>query len=71
MFSILYLDMAKKPILTIDLNVWCTLSERSKLENIKLGALSARLVRTKRGKTPNPIEYWEIKDLGITLVKRK
>jgi hypothetical protein len=60
----------KDNILTIDLNVWTTQQEYAASNGIKLNTVSQRLKRTKDGKTTNPIEYLDIKELGITLIKR-
>jgi hypothetical protein len=60
--------MAK--IIKIDTSKWCTVSEYAKLENEKIGTISARLARSKDKSSPNPIKYWEIKELHITLLER-
>ena len=58
-------------LLIIDLNVWTTQTQKAHDSSIKLTTISQQIVRTKKGQTPNPVEYWEIPQLGITLVKKQ
>lgn len=62
--------MAKKNTITIDLNVWTTQAKKAEQEGIKLTTLSQRVVRTQKGQTAHPIDYWYIPELGLTLVKK-
>lgn len=59
-----------KNILIIDLNVWTTQAKKADESGIKLTTISQQIVRTKKGQTPHPVEYWDIPELGITLVKK-
>lgn len=61
---------AKKNILIIDLDVWTTQAKKAEESGIKLTTISQQIVRTKKGQTTKPVEYWEIPQLGITLVKK-
>jgi len=65
-----YICIMPKKVITVDLNKWCTISDKAKADKVKLGTLSARIARSKKGNTPNPIEFWEIPELGITLVRK-
>jgi hypothetical protein len=60
----------KENIISIDLNVWQTQAQYAKEKKIKLSTLSYRVLRSLKGTTPNPIECWQIPELGITLVKK-
>jgi hypothetical protein len=60
----------KFPILTIDLNKWQTQADYAKEHGIKLGTVSAQVARSKTGATPAPIEYLDVPELGITLIRR-
>lgn len=62
--------MSKKNTITIDLNVWTTQAKKAENTNTKLTTISQQVVRSIKGKTPNPVEYWTIEELGITLVKK-
>ena len=64
--------MAKKQrVITIDLDVWTTQQGKAELTGKKLTTISQQVVRSMKGTTPNPVDYWHIPELGITLVKRK
>lgn len=56
--------------ITIDLNVWTTQAKKADQTGIKLTTISQQIVRTRKNQTTNPVEYWEIPELGLTLVKR-
>jgi hypothetical protein len=60
----------KDNILIIDLDTWTTQAQYAAEQGIKLNTVSQRLKRTKEGKSAQPIEYLDVKELGITLVKR-
>ena len=62
--------MAKQNILTIDMNKWCTIAEKAKLTGQKIGTISAKIARARKGIGDNPIEYLDVPSLGITLVRR-
>jgi hypothetical protein len=62
--------MAKNNKLVIDLDIWTTQAKKALETNIKLTTISQQVVRTKKGETTHPVEYWEIPELGITLVKK-
>lgn len=62
--------MGKKNTITIDLDVWTTQAKKAEDTGIKLTTISQQVVRTIKGKTPNPVDYWHIEELGITLVKK-
>ena len=59
-----------KNVLTIDLAVWTTQARKAGDTGTKLTTISQQIVRTKKGQTTHPVEYWEIPELGITLVKK-
>lgn len=56
--------------ITIDLSLYCTQAEYSRETGIKLGTISQWVKRAKAGKVPAKIEYYDIPELQITLVKR-
>lgn len=56
--------------ITIDFNVWCTQQDKAIQTGEKLTTISQRVVRSMKGTTPNPVEYWHIEQLGLTLVKK-
>lgn len=57
--------------ITIDLSVWCTQAQYCRDNpQYKLGTISQWVKRAKAGKQAK-IEYLDIKELGITLVKRE
>jgi hypothetical protein len=60
----------KNNIITIDLDVWTTQAKKAEQSGEKLTTISQRVVRSQKKKTPNPVEYWTIEQLGITLVKK-
>lgn len=57
-------------IITIDFNVWCTQQDKAIQTGKKLTTISQQVVRSMQGTTPNPVEYWHIEQLGLTLVKK-
>lgn len=61
---------SKKNVIIIDLDQWTTQAKKAEMDGVKLTTLSQRVVRTQKGKSANPIEYWHIPELGITLVKK-
>jgi hypothetical protein len=62
--------MAKKNVITIDLSVWTTQQKKAEATGQKLTTISQQVVRTIKGTTKTPVEYWTIPELGITLVKK-
>lgn len=62
--------MAKSNTVTIDLDVWTTQTAKAKAEGLNESTIRQRVSRTKRGKAKQSIEYWEIKELNLTLVKK-
>lgn len=62
--------MAKKELLIIDLNKWCTQAEYSRITNIKLPTVSQWVKRSMAGEGLKRIDYKEIPELGLTLVAR-
>jgi len=65
--------MAKKDnIVTIDFNEWCTQQQWTELTGENLNKISMRVMRTIKGtaKRGLEVEIKQIKQLGITLVKR-
>lgn len=65
--------MTKKTnIVTIDFNVWCTQQQRAELTGEKLNKISMQVMRTLNGTAGkgNEVDYLQIQQLGITLVKR-
>lgn len=63
--------MAKKNIITIDLDIWTTQARKAEQEGIKLSTLSRQVKRSIENDTNSPIPYWTIPELGITLVKKQ
>ncbi len=53
----------------IDLKGWITQSEYAKLHGFKLNTVSRWVKRAKDGEGSQKIQYLDIKELGITLVK--
>ena len=62
--------MPKENKITIDLNEWTTQAKKAELTKRKLSTISQQVVRSQQNKTPNPVEYWTIEELGLTLVKK-
>jgi hypothetical protein len=55
----------------IDLSKYCTQAEYCRINNVKLGTLSQWIRRLKAGQSvPVNIEYLEVPELKITLVKK-
>lgn len=55
----------------IDLTKYCTQAEYCRLTGVKLGTLSQWIKRAKAGESiPVEIDYLEVPELSITLVKR-
>jgi hypothetical protein len=62
--------MSKNNIITIDLNVWTTQTQKAKDLGINESTIRQRVSRYKRGKgTINEIT-WHIPELSLTLVKK-
>lgn len=57
--------------LIIDLDKWITQQGYIKEFGGRLNTLSQKIKRAKDGETSNPIEYWYIPELNITLVRRE
>lgn len=53
----------------IDLSKWITQAEYSRLTGVKLGTVSQWVRRAKEGEAAK-IEYLEVPELSLTLVKR-
>lgn len=61
----------KNNIITINLNEWCTQSQKAIETDIKINTISQRIKRAKEGKPGSKgIEFLDIPELSITLVKR-
>jgi DNA-directed RNA polymerase specialized sigma24 family protein len=59
----------KQNILQLDLSQWLTQTEYAKKHNLPLGTVSQWVVRAKEDKAKAKIDYLEIPELSITLVK--
>lgn len=57
-------------IITINLNEWATQKDYAKLVGKEFPAIRQQLKRTKKGKSTQPLEYWDIPELNITLIKK-
>jgi hypothetical protein len=64
------MNKKRKNIITIDLNEWTTQAKKAQQTGEKLTTISQRVIRSMKGKTDNPVEYWHIEELGLTLVKK-
>lgn len=63
--------MSKKDnSVTIDFDVWTTQTQKARQDGRPEQYIRQKVVRSKRGETKEPIEYWHIEQLGITLVKK-
>jgi len=62
--------MAKKNLIIIDPEEWCTQAEYARLTKKKLGTVSQWVKRAIAGEGTPKIDYKEIPELGITLVER-
>lgn len=60
--------MSKK--ITIDLDTWITQAEYSRKTGIKLATISQWVKRAKEGQYTPKIEYLDIPELSITLVRK-
>ena len=56
--------------ITIDLNVWCTQADYALRYDVKLGTVSQWVKRAKANEGKIKIEYLDIPDLKLTLVKK-
>lgn len=55
---------------TIDFNIWCTQADYARYNDMKLATISQWVKRAKEGKTLPKIEYMDIPQLSMTLVKK-
>lgn len=63
--------MPKKNVITIDLDKWTTQRKLAEMrDDIKENTLIQQIRRAKKGEYKASVEYWEIPELGITLVKK-
>lgn len=62
--------MSKQKEIVIDLKGWITQSEYAKKSGYKLNTISQWVKRAKAGEGSPKIEYLELPELGITLVKK-
>lgn len=65
--------MAKKNnIVTIDLNVWTTQTQKAKELGLNESTIRQRVLRTKAGTASDAVKevYWDIPELNLTLVKK-
>ena len=56
--------------ITIDFSEWRTQKQYAIETGYTLNTISQKVKRTKEGKTDNPLNIWDIPQLGITLVKK-
>ena len=54
----------------LDLSQWVTQVEYAKLTGYKLGTISQWIKRAKAGEGKKGIEYLDVPELGLTLVRR-
>jgi len=54
----------------IDFDIWTTQAQKARLDGRREQYIRQKVVRSQRGETNQPIEYWHIPQLGITLVKK-
>lgn len=59
-----------KHVLKIDLSVWTTQNKYALENNVRLNTISQQIKRHKEGKTKTCVEYWDIPELCLTLVKK-
>ena len=57
-------------IITIDMSKWATQKEYAKLVGKQFPAIRQQLKRTKKGISTQPLDYLDIPELNITLIKR-
>ena len=62
--------MDKKQYLQIDLSQWISQAEYCRLTGTRLGTLSQWVKRAKAGEGKIKIEYLEVPELSLTLVRR-
>jgi hypothetical protein len=62
--------MAKSNKITIDFDIWTTQANKARLDSKSYSYIRQKVTRSQQGKTNEPIEYWTIPELGITLVKK-
>lgn len=61
----------KKPnTITIDLDVWTTIAQKAEMEGITLNAMTQRLFKSRKGIGQHVVEFWDIPQLKLTLVKK-
>lgn len=60
----------KDNIISIDLNVWTTQTQKAKSLGLNESTIRQRVLRTKLGKGNIKEEYLEIPELNLTLVKK-
>jgi hypothetical protein len=67
--SCYYLYLMNNTI-TINLDEWTTQTKLAPLIKMKENTLIQQIKRAKEGKSKTSIEFWEIPELNITLVKK-
>jgi hypothetical protein len=60
----------KSNIITIDLDVWTTQTQKAKSRGLNESTIRQRVSRTKQGKGLIKEEFWDIPELNLTLVKK-
>jgi hypothetical protein len=68
----IFASMANKKanIITIDLDVWTTQTQKAKSLGLNESTIRQRVLRTKLGKGNIKEEYMDIPELNLTLVKK-
>lgn len=62
--------MGKDNLLIIDLDTWTTQKDYAKLVGKEFAAIRQQLKRTKKGTCKEPLEYLDVPELNITLIKK-
>jgi hypothetical protein len=62
--------MDKQQVKQLDLCQWITQAEYSRLTGYKLGTVSQWVKRAKAGEGKKDIQYLDVPELGLTLVRR-
>ena len=62
--------MSNNAATKVDLNQYCTQAEYARLTGYKLGTISQWVKRAKAGEGKIRIEYLDVPELSITLVKK-
>lgn len=63
-------NMDKQQVKQLDLSQWITQAEYARLTGYKLGTVSQWVKRAKAGEGGIKIEYLEVPELSLTLVRR-